>query len=198
MKYVVIYYSHTGNNRNLALELQRRLDCDCVEVTEAGRRSRLTILLDVLLSRKPAINWERHDFGAYDKAVLVAPVWAGHIATPLAAFLAREKDRLPGFAFISLCSGVPGQPERIADELHRLTGRLPELVEQLNVNELLPPEHRNKVRYTSAYRAGAQDMAAFSAQVDHFLQELEPAPGPSGTPSPGAWRGPAPSGSRSP
>lgn len=198
MKYVVIYYSFTGNNRLLASELQRRLGCDCVEVFEPHRRSRITILLDVLFDRKPGISWTPCNLGSYDKAVLVAPVWAGHIAAPLAAFVARHKNVLPPFAFLSLCSGVPGQPARIHDELRELTGRAPDLVDQLDVNQLLPAEQRNKARYTSKYHAGTGDMQAFDGKIAAFLQALEAAPSLSETPSPAGLRAPAPSGSGSP
>jgi hypothetical protein len=198
MNCVVIYYSFTGNNRQLALELQRRLGCDGVEVSEARPRSRMTILLDVLFGRKPSIRWTPCELAKYDKALLVAPVWAGHIAAPLAAFVAGHKAQLPPFAFLSLCSGVPGQPARIHDELRELTGRAPDAVEQLNVNELLPPEHRNKARYTSAYRLGAGEVRAFDAAIDSFLHALPPAAAVSETPLPAGLRASAPSGSRSP
>lgn len=194
MNYVVIYYSFTGNNRLLASELQRRLGCDCVEVTEARKRSRMTILLDVLFARTPKIRWTRSDLGSYDQAILVAPVWAGRIAAPLAAFVARHKDELPPLSFLSLCSGVPGQPAHIGDELERLTGRAPEAVEQLDINGLLPPAHRNKVRYTSNYRCTGKDMHAFDAAIDNFLHRLAAAVPFIGTPIPAGLRGPVPSG----
>lgn len=194
MSYVVIYYSFTGNNRLLASELQRRLGCECIEVREARHRSRMTILLDVLLDRKPRLEAAPASLAHYDKAVLVAPVWAGRIATPLAAFVARHRAELPDYGFLSLCSGVPGQPARIADELERLAGRPPLAVDQLDVNELLPAEHKNKVRYTSAYRARAQDMPAYGDAIDRFLHDLAG----SGAARPEGWRAPAPSSSRPP
>lgn len=198
MKHVVIYYSQTGNNKQLARDLQKRLDCDCVEVREKRRRTRLTTLLDILLDRKPLVSWPGCDFTAYSKAVLVAPIWAGRIATPLASFIAREKDNLPDFAFISLCAGLRGQPCQIAHELMHLTGRTPELVEQLNVNDLLPPEHRNKVRYASAYRASACELLMYESEIEHFLRLLEPGRVVSGTPSQACWHRPAASVLRSP
>lgn len=175
MKPVVIYYSFTGNNRQLARELQRRLGCDAVEITEARKRTRWTILLDLLFRRAPAVRWQARDLRQYGEAVLVAPVWAGRIATPLAAFVAQQKDVLPPCAFISLCSGVPGQAEKIAAHLLALTGRQPEAVSQLNLNERLPPQLRNRVRYTNAYRAGAQDMRAFEPEIDKFVRALQAA-----------------------
>lgn len=172
MKPVVIYYSFTGNNRQLALELQRRLSCDGVEVTETRKRTRFTILLDLLFKRSPAVRWPARDLRQYDAAVLVAPIWAGGVATPMAAFVAHEKALLPPYAFISLCSGVPGQAEKIAAQLETLTGRKPKGVSQLNLNERLPPEHRNRVRYTNAYRAVPQDMRAFEREIDGFVRTL--------------------------
>jgi hypothetical protein len=175
MNYVVIYYSHTGNNRNLALDLQRRLDCDCIEVREARPCSRLTILLDILFDRRPKVSWPACDFSAYNMAILVAPIWTGRIATPLASFIRHEKDELPDFAFISLCGGLADQQVSIAQELVQLTGRPPQLVNQLNVNELLPPEQRNRARYSAAYRVDAREMCRFDGEIEHFLRTLDPA-----------------------
>jgi hypothetical protein len=172
MKPVVIYYSFTGNNRQLAMELQHRLSCDGVEVTETRKRTRFTILLDLVFKRLPAVRWLSRNLRQYDEAVLVAPIWAGRIATPLAAFITQEKDMLPPYTFISLCSGVPGQSEKIAAQLQALAGRKPEAVSQLNLNERLLPEHRNRVRYTNAYRAGPQDIRAFESEIDGFVRTL--------------------------
>jgi NAD(P)H-dependent FMN reductase len=172
MKPVVIYYSFTGNNKQLANELQRRLRCDDLEVKDVRKRTRLTILADTIFARKPAVRWPQRDLRQYDAAVLVAPIWAGRIAAPLKTFIAEQKDALPHFAFISLCSGVPGQPERIAAQLQSLTGRKADAVIQLNVNALLPPECKNRVRYTNAYRATAQDMRAFDKDLDGLMRTL--------------------------
>lgn len=175
MKPVVIYYSFTGNNRQLALELQRRLGCDVIEVSEAHGRTRFTILLDLLFRRAPALKWHPRDLRQYGAAVLVAPIWAGRVATPLAAFIAQQKDALPPFVFISLCSGVPAQADKIAAQLLAITGRKPQAVRQLNLNDRLPAQQRNRVRYTNAYRASAQDMRGFESEIDGFVRALQAA-----------------------
>jgi len=175
MKQVVIYYSFTGNNKLLALDLQRRLGCDCVQLSEVRKRSRLTILLDIAFDRAPVIRPSPCDLHEYDCAILVAPVWVGHIASPLVSFIHGQRADLPDFAFISLCSALPGQAEQISNELQELTGRMPLMVAQLNVNELLPAEHKNVAGYVSAYRVQEQDLHVFDADIKHFLCSLDPA-----------------------
>jgi hypothetical protein len=198
MKFVIIWYSHTGNNRVLALDLQRRLGAEAVELTEPRRRSRLTILLDVLLARAAPVSATPCDLRSFDRAILVAPVWAGRIATPLATFIRRRQAELPPFAFVSLCAGVPGQRERIAAELRSLSGQAPELVEQLDLTELLPPGYRDKPRYAASYRAGGSDLAVFELAIRRFVHTLAGDKKANGTPSPAAGHGPAPSRSRYP
>jgi hypothetical protein len=198
MKCVVIWYSHTGNNRLLALDLQRRLGCDAVEVREARRRSLLTILLDVLLARAAPVSWAPIDLRGFDRAILVGPVWAGRVATPLATFIAHSRAELPPFAFLSLCAHVPGQAERLAAELQRLAGRAPELVEQLGVGDLLPPGHKDKPRYALQYQASESDIGVFELAIRRFIQALLGEKQASGTPPPASARRPAPSASRSP
>jgi hypothetical protein len=56
-----------------------------------------------------------------------------------------------------------------------LTGRKPEAVSQLNLHDRLPPENRNRIRYTNAYRATAQDMRSFEKEIDGFVRMLQAA-----------------------
>jgi hypothetical protein len=56
-----------------------------------------------------------------------------------------------------------------------LTGRKPEAVSQLNLHDRLPPENRNWIRYTNAYRATAQNMRSFEKEIDGFVRMLQAA-----------------------
>jgi hypothetical protein len=120
--------------------------------------------------RTPKIARPQRDLAQYDRLLLVAPIWAGRIAMPMAALITSEKECLRDYAFISVCNGPDGQLEKITDELHRLTGRMPAAVTQLNVNDLLPAEQKNKVRYASKYRLKKEDFFTFNREIDQFVQ----------------------------
>lgn len=172
METLVIYYSFTGNNEALAKELQRRLGCDSLRVNEVNKRTGLTILLDLVFKRKPKIRRLECDLKQYDRLVLVTPIWAGRIAMPLASFIALEKNNFRDFALISLCTGPEGQLEKITDELCQLAGKKPKVVAQLKVNDLLPPERKNKIRYATNYRIKKDDFYTYGREISQFVQVL--------------------------
>lgn len=172
MKTLIIYYSHTGNNEALANELRRRLDCELLKVVERRRRTNLTILLDLIFRRTPPIKPPDRDLTGYDRLILIAPIWAGRIATPLVAFIAREKERFEHYAFITLCTGPDGQLEKITDELRRLSGKEPKAVMELKINDLLLPEQRNKIKYATNFRVKKEHFAVFEQDIERFLTAL--------------------------
>jgi len=42
------------------------------------------------------------------------------------------------------------------------------------VNDLLPPEKKNKIRYTSGYKVQAKDLFVFEAALQRFRQVFQP------------------------
>lgn len=172
MKTIIVYYSFTGNNAALAEQLRRRLDCDMLRVTEIGRRNKFTIMLDLLFSRRPRIAKLERDLGQYDRLILMAPIWAAKIAMPMAGLIAAEKDRLPAYAFITVCSGADGQIEKIEAELTRLSGKKPVALAQLGIRDLLPAQQKDKIRSLTNYRLKNEDFATFDSEIERFVQRV--------------------------
>jgi flavodoxin len=172
MKTLIIYYSFSGNNEFLARELQKRLDCDIQKIVELKKRNAFDILLDLIFKRKPKIEKSDFDLQQYDQAILIAPIWAGKIATPLRSFIDLEKGNLKEYSFITVCTGPDGQDEKITDELVRLTQKEPKTVIQLKNNDLLPPERKDKVKYATPYRINQRVLLAFEIEIAQFLQAL--------------------------
>lgn len=170
MKTLIVYYSFTGNNAALADELRRRLDCDMLRVTETGKRSKFTIMLDLLFKRRPRIAKPERDLAQYDRLILIAPIWAAKIAMPMAALIASEKDRFRRYAFITVCSGADGQLEKIDAELTRLTGKKPIASAQLGIRDLLPAQQKDKIRYLTSYRLKKEDFSIFDNEIERFVQ----------------------------
>lgn len=135
MNTLVISYSQTGNNRKLAATIARRLAAEHVTIDERGSRTIGTTIGDLLFNRSPEIDLPELDPQAYELIVFVAPVWMGRIAPPLRAVLARMRNRVPRYAFVSLSGGADGpnttrddtQAYRLDDEeANRLAGRVRE------------------------------------------------------------------------
>jgi flavodoxin len=172
MKTLIIYYSFSGNNEFLARELQKRLDCDLQKIVELKKRKSLDILLDLIFKRKSKIEKSNFDLQEYGQAILIAPIWAGKIATPLRSFIEMEKDNFKEYSFITVCTGPDGQDEKITDELVRLMEKEPKAVMQLKINDLLLPERKDKVKYATPYRINQRVLLAFESEIEQFLQAI--------------------------
>ncbi|WP_147805203.1 flavodoxin family protein [Alkalicoccus halolimnae] len=175
MKLLILYYSHSGNNEKLAVELQERIGCDKYEVKEKKKRKDISIFFDFLLKRNSRLAPIEFDVSEYGPVILLAPIWAGKIAAPMRTFIKREK--LTDYSFITLCSGADGQREKIASELATLTPEKPTAVAELWINNLLPEEQRNKIKYTSSFRVEKQHMQQFDAEIKSFIEMALPGSG---------------------
>lgn len=169
MKTLIVYYSFTGNNEALVQKLRERMDCDVIRIQAVKKRTNLSILLDLIFKRSPKLQEYNIPFSGRTHLILIAPVWAGKIATPMQSFLKNEKRNILNYSFITLCSGVVGQKERITEYLNSTLLHKPAAVEELWVNDLLPPEQKNKIKFATPYRVKEEDWKVFNAKLDAFV-----------------------------
>jgi flavodoxin len=173
MKTLIVYYSFSGNNECLAQELQKRLNCDIQKIVELKPRKSLDIFLDLIFKQKSKIEKSNFDLRQYDRSILIAPIWAGKIATPLRAFVELEQANFKEYSFITVCTGPDGQDTQITDELVRLIQKEPKVVMQLKINDLLPPERKDKIKYATPYRINQRVLLAFEPEISQLLQHLQ-------------------------
>ena len=170
MKPLIVYYSHSGNNAKLAAELRDRIGCPMVEITERKKRKGLSIFIDFLVHRKSRLAPIDVDVKDYGPIIFMAPVWAGKIAAPMRTFIQQEKANLLDYSFITICSGAPGQREKLAAELVALTPQKPAVVAELWINNLLPEEQRNKIKYATGFKANRQHIQKFDEEIKFFIE----------------------------
>jgi flavodoxin len=172
MENLIVYYSFTRNNEKLAEHLQTRLGCHIAKIETERKRSGLSIMLDLIFKRKPVVKPIPYYLWNYKHIIFIAPVWAGKIATPLKSFLTHEKKNIKSYSFITLCGGGDAkQKENIRKELSSIVQQEPTGVLELWVNDLLPVEKRNTIKYTSGFRAEADDVAKFETKIANFVKD---------------------------
>lgn len=146
MRNLVVYYSFTGNTRTIAERAARELNADIAEVRapryESGGFRFLRAAFDSWRGRLPAIEVGGGRPDEYDFVLLMSPVWAGHAATPMRAYLARNRDKLKRVAFLLTYAG--SCPPRAFEEMTALAGFEPEATFRLLDREIkgsaeLPP-----------------------------------------------------------
>lgn len=170
MQPLIVYYSHSGTNEKLAIELRDRIGCDMHEIKEKKKRKNISILFDFLFKRNSRLESIDFNISDYGPIILLAPIWAGKIAAPMRTFIKREKEKLTDYSFITICYGVAGQREKIISELSALTANKPAAVAELWINNLLPEEQRNKIKYASKFKVEKQHLQQFDAEIKFFIE----------------------------
>ena len=126
-KILVVCYSYTGTCLDLARELCSQQGWQKAEITLArprgGKLGYWRCVLDSLLRRTPEIRYNGPPPLKYEAVVLISPIWAFRLASPMRSFVARRRDHLPQVAVISVMGGA-GAPNAVA-EVGELLGRAP-------------------------------------------------------------------------
>jgi len=174
MKTLIAYYSFSGNNAILAALLKSRLGADVYEITEPRPRKEMTILLDILLGRRPRINPPEIATTRYDRVLLIGPVWNARIATPVAAFVAWMKGKFPAYACVTLCGGRDGQQGKIERQLTRAAGKPPLFVRQLALRDWLPEDRKSGARKGTSFKISENDLVYFRPAIDELVGDLFP------------------------
>jgi flavodoxin len=174
MKTLIVYYSFTENNKKLADHVRKNLDCDMVGIETVRKRSGLSIMLDMMFGRKPAIKPVPYYLRDYDHIIFIAPVWGGKIAMPMKSYMIDEKHNIRRYSFMTLCGGVRGQKEKIHNELTTLVGKQPARVCELWINNLLTAEKKDTIKYTTGYRIEPNELKAFEKDIAEFLKAIQP------------------------
>jgi flavodoxin len=172
MKVLVVSYSLTGNNRDLAASLAEALEADHVSITETKSRSMGTIVLDIVFRRTPKIVMPEVKAEAHDLVLFVGPVWMGQIATPFRACFRQLGPEIGDYAFVTICGGADGPNPKLADELEKRLGKEPVSLLDLHIADLLPSEPKPTRDDTMAYRTTERDVKRLTDTVAPTLRQI--------------------------
>lgn len=174
MKPLIVYYSHTGNNESLAFQLKDEIGCRVLKLNENKKRKKISIMLDFMFNRNANLSRYQLDRNEHDLLILVAPVWGGRIASPIRAFIEKERNNIHKYFFITLCNGVDGQKEKLTAELSSIIQEEPLGVVELWINRLLPEDQRNKINHTFNYKVSTDDLNRFEKEIEAFIGTIRP------------------------
>ena len=157
MKTIVISYSLTGNNQDLAASVAAALEARHVQITEPKARNMGKIVLDVIFGRTPKITLPMETIQEYDLVIFCGPVWMGQVASPFRACFKELAPQIGQYAFVSICGGADGPNPKLAEELEKRLGKQPFCLTELHIADLLskPDPNRND---TMSYRITAGDV----------------------------------------
>ncbi len=108
MRTLIVYYSLSGTTAEVAEALAKALDGEAAEILCDRYRSGIVSYLragyDSLKGRMPQIELPASVDQPSDLMIVAAPLWAGHLATPMRAFLAGN-HKLPNKVGLVLTRG---------------------------------------------------------------------------------------------
>jgi multimeric flavodoxin WrbA len=139
------------------------------KISEVKKRKTISILLDFFFTRKSRLSSADINMKEYDSIVFAAPIWGGKIASPMRAFIEKEKKNVNKYFFITLCNGENGQKEKIDAELYSILQQKPIEVKELWINSLLPEDKQNKIKYTFNYSINKNDLERFTSDFEAFI-----------------------------
>ncbi|MBK7390543.1 MAG: hypothetical protein IPI23_16155 [Bacteroidetes bacterium] len=85
-KYLILYYSKTGNCKFVAEKLCREFSCD-IEMIKPGINNTGILFLLSLMNISVPVNTSASTIGKYDEIILIGPVWGGLLIAPLKSIL---------------------------------------------------------------------------------------------------------------
>ncbi len=126
-KILVVYYSRSGTTQGIAKVLSAKLNCSIEEIVEPkGRAGFLGYWRSIIEARRkqPAnILPAKNDPSLFDLVIIGSPVWAWSVSSPVRAYLAMNKARLPDVAFF--CTFGGGGSETAFAQMQDIVGRPP-------------------------------------------------------------------------
>lgn len=158
MKRAVVSYSLTGNNEALAQGIAAALGATHIRLTEEKPRTNGIIAADMIFGRTPKVSPGPETMAAYERVVLVAPVWMGQPASPLRGYLKYLKAHPLKCAFVSISGGSLNPNPGLKKAVEKRLGRPLNAFADFHITDLLPKDVKPEPAAIEAYKFTADDL----------------------------------------
>ena len=150
---LVVFYSRTGNTRQVAAELAAALNADIEEIRDFDRRTGVwgylrsgrQAFLRRLVSLAPAL----HKPETYDLVVVGTPIWNASLSAPVRSYLRQHRREIRAAAFFCTCGGLG--IDRVFRQMSEETGQEP--VSTVAIREAILDSDAMKRRVVTFARA---------------------------------------------
>jgi flavodoxin len=124
---LIVYYSRTGTARLVAELMAAQSGWQLAEVTDehprAGFLGDLRCVVETLLGKRARYHYEGPELESFDQVVVLAPIWMGHLASPMRDFL-KDQMPLPGHLSV-VCVMAARGAFRAVEEIAQITSTIP-------------------------------------------------------------------------
>lgn len=131
---LVAYYSLSGKTAALAREVATALQADLLAIEDVKRRRGFFGFMrsgyESVRGKLPKIKTQPPDMtaerlAAYDGVILMSPVWAGSISSPLRSFVTRCRAGIGRYALLVLCGDAKEQYSKAREAVQAISGAAP-------------------------------------------------------------------------
>jgi menaquinone-dependent protoporphyrinogen IX oxidase len=179
MKPLVLFYSHTGNNKFLAKRISRALKCDTEEIRPRMNAMFFQIMFS-LMGAGPGAKAFKHDLKAYDRIVLCGPVWMGRPAWPLTKVIKKHGKAVKRLYFATCCgSSDENKDDKYGynDVLRKVKGLLPKKrihCEAFPIGLIIPEDKKKDNDYVMKARLSDKNFnGKIQERLDAFVEKVK-------------------------
>ena len=148
MKTLVVYYSRTGNTRQLAKSVAAALNADIERVVDLKPRKGILgcigAAFDALLGRTTRLKKTEKKPSDYDLVVFGTPVWAGTVAPAIRSYILSHQNDFRKVAFF--CTAGGQSPGRAFSAMQALLSRKPLCALNIKAKEIIDTSFMGKAR----------------------------------------------------
>lgn len=101
-RFIILYYSKTGNSKFLAEKLSTALSSDCKEIKPVMNKLAFLFLISLMRISIPT-NISKNDFAQFTDVVIIGPVWGGLLISPLRNALNKCRNAMKNIHFALTC-----------------------------------------------------------------------------------------------
>jgi flavodoxin len=103
MNTLVVYYSRTGHNEQMAFHLHEQMGGDLDQIVDTkNREGMFGCVMAAIFKAKTRIQFSK-DPSEYDQVVVVSPLWGGNLPPATRTYLSEQRAKINHFAFLSVC-----------------------------------------------------------------------------------------------
>jgi menaquinone-dependent protoporphyrinogen IX oxidase len=140
-KTLVVYYSRTGKTKLVAEDLAGRLGADLEAIADKKPRSKgffgyMNCGRQATFGIASAIAPPSRDPAAYDKVVILTPVWSWNVSPPVRAWLRIMKGKINAAVFVAVSGNT--EPDKIVAEMARESGTQPKAIASFVAADFAP------------------------------------------------------------
>lgn len=172
MKIAVVSYSYTGNNDKLATCVAQSLSVEHIKIITPKPMSMGNIIPDMVFNRIPKVHPAPDALKPYDIVLFFAPVWMGHIASPLRPYLQIISSNPKAYGFFSISGGADDENPKLLAELLKRTGTKPAIILDQHIKDLIYQSTEPTRKDTSAYKISEAEASSLSTAAIKEINKL--------------------------